>query len=218
GVFLPRRAIDQQPRSIKLGCHIRELDLSRLILANRFAELDSILCVIDRFIKRAPCESRSRGADSRAKGVERGHCDTKPLAFFAEQIRNRNPATVETNAPDRMRRNQLDLFFKGKTGVVLLDHKCRNAFASFFQVGLRKHRVEIRETGVGNKSLHAVDDVLSAVASGGSLNRRHIGPGFGFGYRESGNRLARSYSRKKSALEIIRCRKRQRKAAKALHR
>src|SRR6185369_11572212 len=139
-----------------------------------------------------------------AKSVERRHRNAKALAFFTEQTRHGNAAAVETNPPDRMRRNQLDLLFKGKTGIVLLHHKGRNAFASFFQVVFCEHRVEIRETGVGNKSLNAVDDVLSAVASGGGLNRRHVGPGFGFGYREGCNRLAGFYSMKKFALEINR--------------
>ena len=86
-------------------------------LAERSAEHPARACVRDRLVERTAREADGRGADRRAKDVERAHRELESFAGVAEHRVAGNAAAVELESRERMRRDHFDPLRNREAGV-----------------------------------------------------------------------------------------------------
>ena len=84
-------------------------------------------------------------------------------------------------------------------------------------VGLREDCVEIREAGIRDERLRAIDNVTVAVAPRCCLERRNVRAGVGLGDGERGDGRARLDARQPAPLERLVAGERHGEAAESLH-
>ena len=84
-------------------------------------------------------------------------------------------------------------------------------------IGLREHRVEVRDAGVRDEPLRAVEDVLVAVAPRGRAHRGRVGARAGLGERVGREPLARREPRQPRALLLVRPAELEPERAELLH-
>ena len=81
-----RRGVDKEPGATQLGGHIRQLEGDALLGRDWLAELDALLGIAQRLLKRALGDAQGLRGDSDASAVQRGHGDLETLALLAQQV------------------------------------------------------------------------------------------------------------------------------------
>jgi len=81
-----RRGVDKEPGATQLGGHIRQLEGDALLGRDWLAELDALLGIAQRLLKRALSDAQGLRGDSDASAVQRGHGDLETLALLAQQV------------------------------------------------------------------------------------------------------------------------------------
>ena len=104
-----------------------------------------------------------------------------------------------------------------EAGRVGLDEERRDARVAGVRIGLREDGVEVRDAGVRDEALAAVEDVLVAVADRGRPHRGGVGAGAGFGQRVRGQPLAGRELRQVALLLLLRARELEPERAELLH-
>ena len=79
-----RRGVDEEPGAAQLGGHIRQLEGDALLGRDGLAELDALLGIAQRVLKRALGDAQRLRGDADASAVQRGHGDLEALAFLAQ--------------------------------------------------------------------------------------------------------------------------------------
>ena len=99
-----------------------------------------------------------------------------------------------------------------------LDEERGDARVAGIRIGLREDGVEVRDAGVRDEALAAVEDVLVAVADRGRPHRGRVGAGAGFGQRVGGQPLAARELRQVLLLLLLRPGELEAERAELLHR
>ena len=68
-----RRGVDEEPGAAQLGGHIRQLEGDALLGRDGLAELDALLGIAQRVLKRALGDAQRLRGDADASAVQRGH-------------------------------------------------------------------------------------------------------------------------------------------------
>src|SRR6185503_7837216 len=98
------------------------------------------------------------------------------------------------------------------------NHESRNLSpAVVARPSAREHRVEIRDTGIRNKSLAAVDDIGILFQARRGLNGSYIRTGVGFGQGKSSNGLAIARACEPKVAHVLSRRQTDRIRAQSLH-
>ena len=84
-----------QPGGVRLQLHVGDLELDRLVVADRLAEGVALLRVLDRLVDAALGEADGQGGDGDPALVEDPQELGEAPAPLAEQVRRRHPAVVE---------------------------------------------------------------------------------------------------------------------------
>src|SRR5579862_136068 len=94
-VLEPRGAVDELPAGVDLRRHVRELELDRLEIGDRLAELMPLLRVRERQVVRALRETDAHRCDRDAASVEDLHELPEAATAFAEEIALGHTASAE---------------------------------------------------------------------------------------------------------------------------
>ena len=192
----PKNVRSESPRSEPAGCGVGELpgrlhlhahvgdhELQALEVADGMAELLALLHVVQRVVECALRDAHGLRGDRDAGVVQRLHRDAEALADLADDAVAGDADVVEVDlAGGGALDAQLLLGRAERDAVVgLLDDERRDALGALVGVGLREHRVVLRDAGVGDPALDAVEHPVVAVADGLGLLVRGVGPGVGLG-------------------------------------
>ena len=79
-----RRGVDEEPGAAQLGGHIRQLEGDALLGRDGLAELDALLGIAQRVLKRALGDAQRLRGDADASAVQRGHGNLEALALLAQ--------------------------------------------------------------------------------------------------------------------------------------
>ena len=79
-----RRGVDEEPGAAQLGCHICQLEGDALLGRDGLAELDALLGIAQRVLKRALGDAQRLRGDADASAVQRGHGNLEALALLAQ--------------------------------------------------------------------------------------------------------------------------------------
>src|SRR5437899_2498297 len=94
-ILEPRRAVDECAARFDLRRHVGELELHRLELRDRLAELLSLLRVREREVVRTLCEADSHRRNGDAAAVEDLEELVEAVATLAEQVLLGHGAVLE---------------------------------------------------------------------------------------------------------------------------
>src|SRR6266540_410976 len=135
------------------------------MLADRPAHRLARLRVLERVVGRALRETETLCADTRPRVVEDAHRDLEAVSLLAEQVRGWDAAVVEEDLAGRraldahLRLDAADL----EAGRVCFENEGGDTGVAAFRIGLREHGVHVRDAGVRDEALAAVEDVLAVV-------------------------------------------------------
>ena len=99
-----------------------------------------------------------------------------------------------------------------------LDDEGGDAAVARVRIGLREDGVEVRDAGVRDEALRAVEDVLVALAPRRRPHRGRVGAGAGLGQRVRGQPLARGEPRQVALLLLVAAGELEAERAELLHR
>ena len=151
------------------------------MLGDRFAHRLARLGVLQRVVGGTLRDPEALRGDARPRAVEDAHRDPEALALGAEQVVGRHAAAVEDELTGRrsgdphLRLEPSDL----EPGRIGLDEEGGDPGVARLRVGLGEDRVQVRDAGVRDEALAAVEHVLVAVvprASSASLRSRSPSP------------------------------------------
>src|SRR5580692_8186150 len=131
-------------------------------------------------LERQACPTHTHGAQLEAANVQDVEGDDVPLANFAEHVFGRNFAVVQNDGAGRRSADAHLVLFRadGKSGEGFLDQERRE----FFAINFGKDGKQIREAGVGDPHLLAVENVMLAVfrklSAGAAVERIRTGRSF----------------------------------------
>jgi hypothetical protein len=97
-----RRAPDHQPRRVELGRHVGELELRRLEVGQRLAELLALDDVARRRLQAGARAAQRAGADVDAPAVEPHHRDLEAVTLGPEPVGDRHLAVLEDHRRGRL--------------------------------------------------------------------------------------------------------------------
>src|SRR5581483_2282303 len=146
------------------------------------------------------------GADDRPGPVEGAHGVVETLALLADHVLVGDAHVLQDHlaggaGPDP------ELVFQlanGEAGPVLLDHEAADAAVPGGPVGLGEDHVVVRDPGVGDPLLAAVDDPLVAVPLGPGRHRGDVGAGLGLREAVAGLGPSLADRRHEAPLEVLR--------------
>src|ERR1017187_351678 len=175
-VLAPCSAIHQEPRGVNLSGHISNHKLNSFQTRNRLAELDTLLRVGDRRIKRSLGYAHRLRADSDPAAIECLHGDLEPVALPAEKriLGNAAVSKVERRRPGRADPHLPLPLADGEPWGVLFDDEGADPSCPMRHVSLCRDDIHIGEPAVGNEDLRAIEDVLIAAQHGRGGARRCI--------------------------------------------
>ena len=139
------------------------------------------------------------------RAVEDPHRDAEALALLAEQVLGRDAAVVEEDLAGRraldphLRLDPADL----EARRVGLDHERGDAGVAGLGIGLGEDDVEVRDAGVGDEALAAVEHVLVALAPRLGAHRGRVGARARLGQRVGGQPLAARQARQPALLLLV---------------
>ncbi len=165
-IFHPRCTHREQPGRIDFGRHVRQLPLDRLELTDRFPELPPLPRIIQRRFISSLRHSQPQRRDGYAPAIENPHRVDEPVAFFAQQVFQRNLAVFE----DELRRvagaqAELVLFLARLESLCsFFDDESRKAVRMGCLVGHRNYHHNVGVMPVRAEGLRAVQHPLVALA------------------------------------------------------
>ena len=187
GVFLPGGPVDEEPGRGQIRSHAGELLLHELKFGQRLPELATSGRVRECLIQSATRHAAGGGPHGRPQAIQRREPELESFALFAQATARRDAATLERDFAQGMGRRKDLRADEDESRGVRGDDKARDALAPGRRVGRCKHRVEVRQSRIGNERLAPVEDVVVPVAASGGGEGRDVGAGVGFGHREGGH-------------------------------
>ena len=131
GVEQRGRAPDHQPRRIELGRHVGQLELRRLEIGQRLAELLALDDIARRRLQAGAGAAQRAGADIDAPAIEPHHGDLEAVAFRPQPVGHRHPAILEDHRRRRLAvpAELVLLLAERQTRRAVLDDQRRDAAA-----------------------------------------------------------------------------------------
>src|SRR5262245_31968736 len=153
--------IHEAAGGFNLDIHIRQHELDALVLDDGFAELHALLGELDRFVERALGNAERLRSDAGTGAVEGGERDLEAVAFLAKQVLDGNLAILQHQlAGLGATYAHLVLYLAElEAGPVSLNHEGADAACALALLRRREDGVDMRDAGVGDEVLHAVEDV-----------------------------------------------------------
>ena len=175
GVQQRRRAPDQESRGIELGRHVGELELSRLEVGQRLAELLALHDIARRRLQAGTRAAQRAGADVDAPSVETHHRDLEAVPLGAEPVGDRHLAILEDHRGRRLAvpAELVLLLAERQAGRPRLDHQGRDAAGSRSS-GAQHHDIDVAPAAARDEGLAAVQHVMVALQFGTRRQRRRI--------------------------------------------
>ena len=181
----------QHARAGKLGRHVGEHPLNRLVVRNRLTELLALVRVADGLVERRFADSQRLGGDRDPPALERPHREPESLIHLAEDVSvARRQVEIEVHAPETADAERIGARRTADARRVHRHEKRRDALTA--EPGPRA-REEDRDGclfGVRHPHLPAGDAIAIARAHGHRFLVRRIGAGVRFGKREGTDRSA----------------------------
>ncbi len=154
-----RRAHRQQPRRVQLCRHRRQLELDRLKLTDRLAELPPFGRILHRRIQRPTRNPQAQRRNRDPSAIQHPHRILEALTLHPHQVLRRNQAVLKDQLR-RIARPQPQLVFllaALESRRPPLDHKPRDPpTRALLAIRHRQHQRAIRIAAVGNKDLPTV--------------------------------------------------------------
>ena len=187
-----RRGVDEEPGAAQLGGHICQLEGDALLGRDGLAELDALLGIAQRVLKRALGDAQRLGGDADASAVQRGHGDLEAVPLLAQQVFLGNLHIVE----DQFRRggganaHLVIVVAELKALPALLHDESGDAPGADVRRGDGENHIGVRLRGVGNEDLAAVKEVVVPLIQRRSLRAAGVGSGVGLRETEGADLLA----------------------------
>ena len=187
-----RRGVDEEPGAAQLGCHIRQLEGDALLGRDGLAELDALLGIAQRVLKRALGDAQRLRGDADASAVQRGHGNLEALALLAQQVFLGNLHVVE----DQLRRgggantHLVIVVAELKALPALLHDESGDAPGADVRRGDGENHIGVRLRGVGNEDLAAVEEVVVPLIQRRGLRAASVRSGVGLRKAEGADLLA----------------------------
>ena len=102
GLDLRGGGVEQRARRLQLGLHVGELELRRLEVADRLAELGPAAGIGDRLVQGSLRAAEAARADVEAPAVQALHGDGETLALVADAVGDRHAHCVEVDLRGRL--------------------------------------------------------------------------------------------------------------------
>src|SRR5713101_1651071 len=156
-------APDQQPRGVEVGRHVGQLELRRLEVGQRLAELLALDHVARRRLQAGARAAQRAGADIDASAVEPGHGDLEAVALRPQAVGDRHLAVLEHHRASRLAvpAELLLLLAERQTRRSSLDNKCGDA-ARPLPAGAQHDDIDVAAPAAGDERLGAVHDIMIA--------------------------------------------------------
>ena len=169
----------------------------------------------------APCAMPSACAAMpgrvRSSVVER---DLEAVALLAKQVldaESRSPRSTSSPVCEPRMPILFSILPHLEAGPVALDDEGADAACAACRVGDGEDGVDVRDAGVGDEVLHAVEDVVVAAPLGARAHRAGVGAGAGSVERVRGQPLAAGQLRDEALLLLFCSREQDWQRAKLLH-
>ena len=201
----PRRVFGEQPRRCDLRRHVGELELDRLVLADRLAEGLAHLAVGDRLIERGLRKPDAARRDIDAPELEPAQRMLASPRPSSPPISRSAGMTIvlehELGGVDALVAELFELAADREASPFLGDEQAHAAVARLrVGIGLDQQREALAVDAVGDPGLGAVDHVAVAVAPRDRADRLQIGAAIGLGQREAAAQLAGGEARQEGLL------------------
>ena len=166
GVVSARRGLGEEARRLQPGGHLRELDLDRLVLADRLAEGLADLRVGDALLQGGAGDAASARRDVDPAELQATQDLLQPAALLGpHEVLPRDLAVVEDELAgvDPLVADLLELAHDPEPGKVLLHHEQAHApvRGRGLRIGLDERGEDVSFDAVGDPHLGAVDHVAA---------------------------------------------------------
>src|SRR5262245_13165968 len=201
-----RRGLGEEPRRLRAGRHLAELELDRLVLADRLAERLAELRIAHRLVERALRDADAACGDVDPAELEPAHREIEALPLLADQVGRGDLEVLEHKLcrVDALVAELLELPRRLEARP-LLHHEHRQPPARRLRVGIGadEHGERAALDAVRDPGLGAVDDVAVAALKRARADCREIGATVGFGKGEAAAELARTHLRQPAAPLLV---------------
>ena len=190
-IFRKRRLEGQQSRCVELGRHVGEHPLDRLVVGDRLTELLAPLRVSDRLGNRRLADAERLRGNRHASALQRPHREPEALVDVSQHlIVGDLQVEIEIHAAEAADAERVGAGGARNAGRVHRHQKSRDALSAQTRTRAGKHDGDRRFLRVRHPHLAAANAIAVALAYGGRLLIRGIGPGVGLRQRERADRLA----------------------------
>ena len=174
--------VNQESGSPKLCGHLCNLKLNGLKLCDRCVKLFPFLCILNRSLISALCDTKSLCCDTDSSAIQGGHGDFKALSLFAQKIFLWNLHVIEqelcgcrgTNA------HLVIMVAEGEAFPALFHDKSTDSLCADSWSGNCKYNVNISFTAVGDKDFFSIQKIIIPAELRRGLCASGIGAGIGF--------------------------------------
>lgn len=148
-------AIDQQARGLRLGGHVGDHHLDRLVARQGDTELLPLVGVANALIKGGLGDAQRLGGDADASGIQGRQANRQPLAGASEQVVFGHHAVIEPDGGNRVGAHTAKIFqvTHHEPLAAPLGHDHADALAAGRRVGAGKHQADVGNAAVGDKHL-----------------------------------------------------------------
>src|SRR6185369_1467387 len=186
-VLHPGRLVDKQLAHLDAGVHVGQLELDRLEVADRSAELLALLGVGQRSLESPLGNAERLGSNADPAPVESLHGDLEPLPFLSKQVGCRNPQIVERKggrvAPTDS--HLLLVLENGHARQGQVDDEGGDSLVLEALVMGGKENAGAEAGAVGDEGLAAVDDNLVPLTAVHGRHAGDVAPDIRFGEEDA---------------------------------
>ena len=137
-----------------------------------------------RFVQGSARHPAGRGADGGAQAVEGGEPELVPFTLASNAGRGREPAVLERDLAQRVRVGHEERPHEAEPLRIGREEEGGDPRHALARVCDREQEIEVRDPGVRDEGLHAVEDVVVPVPDGGRAHGGHVGPRLRLAHRE----------------------------------
>src|SRR5664280_255452 len=184
----PGRLPDEQSRRLDVLGHVRDHEAHGLVLRDRLAERRPLGCVLDGLVHGAAGQAHGPRRDRRTRVVEGAHRDLEAVAFLAKEVLRRDLHVLERDPPRVAGAlpEVLLLLPDGDAGRLSRDDEARHSPVLGGRVRVGEKEVPVRDAGIRDPHLLAVDHVVVADPLRKGPDADHVGAGPRLGHAVSG--------------------------------
>src|SRR5437899_4512434 len=182
-----RGSVDEEPRGLQFDEHVGQHPLHRLALGERAAEGRTLFGIRGCHLDASLGDAESARTVLDAADIEPLLTEAHAFAFRPDAVPRRHAHILEHDFPWLVAHHGFVAGPELDARRIHVDDEAGNAAARALCAIGRDHELhEIGVAGTGDEALDAVDQVVIALAHGGSAHAAGIGAGVGLGLREAG--------------------------------